>query len=812
MSLKKLTFAFFPFFLCLFVNSQTPHDLNHRRYWFYRTRFINDFVKIGNQQGDCICFPQRDLGGPNISQAKVGPDQIDQMNMYLAALALEFKILSRSNQDTKGTIKEIYYILETYNRLDEEADQFWDNPDPTFDNPISRIVNDRNGFMLREDMYHEYFNPNTHQDNFLHFNYALKEYTNIAQSMSQAGYSGLTGIDHLTNDNQFSNWEGFGQPPNFTQPKEKLPIVHDKYYSMFFAFMLLVKYIPDNLTYIESNVSQQFSDGETKIKQEVRNITNRCHPYLRGNTFASNASDWIMEFADGSNLDPIVLGTPVPFFLYPLVNTICHINNSFPWNTPCLGFADIISLHPNSIGAYQLINSSTAVNEDNAVFLAYNHSSSNVNVGPVPLWLKMQQNTTFWDLEWADLARKVLHQNGVLTKQNSVYETPLSQANCWGPFNFGNCNHAGCEWSATDRIEHPKRRSAGCASTTGCLPQIQIPLASVDFPANYPGVDYMLLHNLYYEHLNQKFDNNQSESGAYINAKNLMDNYDEKIWPRMTTSGIGNNQKTVLVGVDSETIITNTFPPSNNSYTTTSPGREKFFQNLTSRAQIYATSSPWAPLNTIPSKVEYRAGKDITLLPEDPTTNAPGFEVKAGSTFHAYIQRYVCGQSDYSNGMKQANNTEEVHNTDYESDYMDTEIPIHYVEYPELSDADKYPVLPQDEDYTNYDPNTTKELDELLIEQTNTKNSISNSEWENTQRFEILPNPSTGIFKVIANKIDTEEVLSLLVIDMKGNTVYWESDFKTNEIDLSKLAKGIYMIQLKSSIGKTYSKRVSLIE
>ncbi|MBK7309788.1 MAG: T9SS type A sorting domain-containing protein [Sphingobacteriaceae bacterium] len=761
---------------------------------------------MGIDQGDCVSFPQRNEGTQFNRYGNVGPDQIDQINMYLAALALEYKILSRNNQDTKETIKEIYEIVETYNRLDEEADQFWVTSTFSSDH-VSRYSNDRNGFMLRGDMPEDYFRFGDNPENFLHFNYGYKEYNNINPDPNTISYSGLSQIDSLSTSKHFSNYNGFVNNVHKFHPKTTLSIPHDKYYSMFFAFMFIVKYLPDNLAYVdENNVTHSFADGETSIKKEVRNITNRCHPYLRGNTFGNPASNWTTEYPDGSNTQN--LGSPL-FFSYPTVNTICHINNNFPWLFyPCTANSDVLSIANAS--SYVALSSGIAVpafvnnflannfnqsgigGEDLAVFLAYSQASSNEYPGAVPIWLKMQQNTAAWDLEWADLARKVLHQTGVFTKQNGVYETPLNQANCKGPFNFNFCQHAGCEWSATDRMEHPARRSAGCPQTNNCIgnvPQLGA------FAGNYPGVDYMLLHNLYYEHLNQKDDQNSNTTGEYKNAYNLMDNHDRATWPWKIGS--------LVLGVDAT-------PPYG------IPMNVKVFQNLKSNAQIYATNSPVAPNNTVPSKIEYRAGKEITLLPENPATNSPGFEVKAGADFHAYILRYICGQSDYTNGMRQGNIGEEVYNSDYESDEMNTEIPIHYMEYPELSDADKYPIVNETDDtyYPEILPgqNIDETHEETLIHNLNQVNNIDNTLFENIKRFEVLPNPSTGIFKVVTNKIDQNEVLNITIIDMKGITVYSNPDFKTTEIDLSHYAKGIYMLHMNSSLGKKYSKRLSLVE
>jgi hypothetical protein len=802
MRLKK-NLLIFTFLMCLNC-SHSQHDLNHRRYWFYRTRFINDFVKIGPNQGDCICFPQRNYGGATSNVAKVGPDQMDQINMYLAALALEYQILKRNNQDTKETIKEMFYIIDTYNRLDEEADQFWSTTPPQYDYPLLPIGNDRNGFILREDMPQLYFDPSFNNSNYLHFNYAKKEYNNNFAS-SQWSYSGLPEITQLTLDNKFSDYAGFTANNHSANPNPKtgLSIPHDKYHSMFFAFLFIVKYLPNDLGYIDENNSiHAFTDGETSIKKEVIKITERCHPYLRGNLFGNPVTNWTTEYPDGSNTQN--LGSPLPFS-YPLVNMIAHIKTPFPiWTYPNLNEADVLAIAnvnsyitlsstiflPSAINTVlNLIGSNTIGIEDAAVFLAYDQASCNTYPGPTPIWLKMQQNTAFFNLEWADLARKVLHQTGVFTKQNSVYETPLNQANCQGPWNFGNCNHAGCEWSATDRIEHPSRRNVGCTQFFNCNTQTN--QTSFLFPGNYPGVDYMLLHNLYYEHLNQKYDqnpHNPNSSISYTAAYNFMDNEDDNTWPFK----LGN----FVLGV-------NSVPPYGQ------PQNIKVFQNLVSHAQIYATSSPQAINNTISSKIEYRAGKEITLLPEDLSKNLPGFEVKYGSDFHAYVKRYVCGQDDYTNGMRQANGEEAI-NDNYEADDMNS-IPIHYIEYPELSDADKFPFGSMTDDPNFPIQNFEEVSEQQLIQKVNSDNNIITT-YETAARFEVLPNPSTGLFKIITNKIDLNEVLSIVIIDMKGNIVYSNPDFKTTEIDLSQYSNGIYMLQMTSSLGKKYSKRLNLID
>ena len=752
----------------------TENEQAHRRYWYYRTRFINDFVKIGGAQGDCICFPERNYNGANgiSTSAKVGPDQIDIMNQYLSALALEYKLLSRNNQSTNETIKEIFYILKTINRLDNEADWFWSSAAPTTDyiNGYPQTVN-LNGFMLREDMPHDYFLPSNATGNYKYFNYKLTEYNNTATS-GNLSYIGLNEINHLTNDNKFSNYEGFGSGSNYASRKKDLPWPHDKYESMFIAFMLLVKYIPDGTGYYENGVLQTFQDGESDILQEVRNITNRCHPYMRGNRFGSTSSDWILEYPNDTAL---IAGKGAFVYSFPLAKMICFINSGYPFSPPCDSYQDGASLGTGvpfyNVLPYNPVPSITPTigSEDGAVFIGNCMAGSNAPVHgplifPIPANIAMTNNSTVNHVEWTELLRRVLHQHGTLLRPMSSYASPISNAPCLGPYNYSDGNDAGYDWKSQDRLEHPKSFYAANSSPAP--------------PGNYPGVDYMLLHNLYYEYLNQ-----QDDQEGYSAAYNLMDNYDTRIWPRQVNiNAFGNGQsQSILMGVDANVSQVTNLPGSGTLFTTKQPAYIKVFQNLESTAKIYAISSPAAPNNTIPAKVEYRAGKVIVLK--------DGFEVRGGSDFHAYIKRYVCATEDYGNGMRQAQSTDQASN-DYMSDYMNSLVTIHGVESPK-SASDNYPNDLGEDVYSNEEVNQYAMEDYTVI----------------------APNPSSGLVKIQTRKVTNEETLSVNVYDMKGQLMLSLNDINTEqEINMQGYSKGIYIIKISSTTGRSVAKKVSIVD
>lgn len=746
----------------------SENEQAHRRYWYYRTRFVNDFVKLGNSQGDGVCFPQRNYNGKFSIEAKVGPDQIDITNQYLSALALEYKLLSRSNQSTTETIKEIYYLLRAVNRLDARADYFWAGGMPATDNmsAYSETAN-LNGFMLREDMPHNYLDPIISTSSYNHFNYAKTEYNSTATS-ANLSYVGLPEISKLSIDNKFSNNEVFGSGSNYAEPKKDLPFVHDKYQSMFIAFMLLVKYIPDGTGYYENGILQSFQDGETDILQEVRNITNRCHAYIRGNTFGYNISDWILEYPDGNDLS---LGQTALPYSFPMAKMICYINGGYPFTPPCDSYQDGMSIGAGipiyNVLPYNPIPSTTPTlgSEDASVFLGNCMAGSNAPVsGPLivstPAYIAMRQNSVLNHVEWSELLRIVLHQTQYMIASKSTFADPINQAPCIGPYNHTGGDDAGDDWKSQDRLEHPKTLITNNAP-----------------PGNYPGVDYMLLHNLYYEYLNQENDAGSAETGVYKTAYNLMDNYDTQIWPRQWNySAMGYGQSVdMLIGVDATANQLSNPSGPGTLLTTKSPAYVKVFQNLSSSAHIYAMASPAAPDNTIPSKVEYRAGKSITLT--------DGFEVMNGADFYAYVKRYVCADSDYGAGMRQGQNSD----NDYLNDVMNQSIPIHYVESPK-SASDRYP--------------HGSDIDHEALQ---TNHSLEN-------QIIILPNPSSGLFNVQVQKRSAEEKLSLNVYDMNGLLIYSAENIHTeHKVNLESYSNGIYMIQVLSEIGRSMVKKVNVI-
>ena len=80
--------------------SQTSLD-NHKKYWYYKSRLNNDFVKVGLKAGESMPFNQRGVNTTAFSLAEkalhVG-DGTSGLGYYIGVLATEYALLKNSYQ------------------------------------------------------------------------------------------------------------------------------------------------------------------------------------------------------------------------------------------------------------------------------------------------------------------------------------------------------------------------------------------------------------------------------------------------------------------------------------------------------------------------------------------------------------------------------------------------------------------------------------------------------------------------------------------------------------------------------------------
>jgi hypothetical protein len=114
------------------------------RYWNYRQRFLNRFVRIGDQPGysmpieqymytDCrndwiwTNYPEPYVGN-GFGILSPGGDQTCGLGHYIAMLATEYALLAQNHQRTDSVTRELYYALKSYFRLEREANEIFHKP------------------------------------------------------------------------------------------------------------------------------------------------------------------------------------------------------------------------------------------------------------------------------------------------------------------------------------------------------------------------------------------------------------------------------------------------------------------------------------------------------------------------------------------------------------------------------------------------------------------------------------------------------------------------------------------------------------
>jgi len=138
--------------------------INLQKYWKLRSDFREDFVKIGPNSGESLaarglkpldCVDNLTSDGTGYAATPNGyyghgeihwGDAMIRHGYYLGLLATEYKLLKDDGQDVTGVLNELYYALNAINRLDKlaEVEQgaiYGYSPGPQL-----------NGFYMREDI------------------------------------------------------------------------------------------------------------------------------------------------------------------------------------------------------------------------------------------------------------------------------------------------------------------------------------------------------------------------------------------------------------------------------------------------------------------------------------------------------------------------------------------------------------------------------------------------------------------------------------------------------------------------------------
>lgn len=153
--------------------SQTLNE----KYWYYRDRQLKNFIKVGepttnyvndcvqganlaeyktNAQGYSLPATGRDFGTTtDLADMQFG-DVTSHWGWYVGVLATEYAVLKNSGQPTDNVVKELYYALKAFNRMDKSSERFFDPAS----NPQFAGQCLQNGFLLRSDLHEEFIRNN----------------------------------------------------------------------------------------------------------------------------------------------------------------------------------------------------------------------------------------------------------------------------------------------------------------------------------------------------------------------------------------------------------------------------------------------------------------------------------------------------------------------------------------------------------------------------------------------------------------------------------------------------------------------------
>ncbi len=752
------------------VSAQTDIE-NHYKYWYFKTRFNNDFIKIGLGDGESIPFNQRGAQAPNKyatnAELKAG-DASATLGYYIGVLATEYKLLQANNQSTETVKHELFCALNAINRLDYKAEGLWQFG-----------AENLNGFFIRDDVPSSLlFN------NYSHFNYYDNGSATNNNQLSRGFCSRMeSGANKITSD-----WI---ERVEKNSPNVTIAMSQDQVYNILFGLSLVNKFVPSYET--DNNAVFGYGSGISSLTQEARNIARRIIKHIKdskdlnGNSCNTGTqTGWRIK--NPTSCVNVSTGDDATFFAYPIAETGCIVDAGLSSGNQLGGIGLSLAGSPKVCGngspsnfhnyyssvpgfaAWKATGTSVLPNIDNRVFAVNLMAMCNCMYGSVgdqviqSVVQSLQQSAIFgwlgivigwiWNvissilttvipgyyfnttslainnnayyelagfkpapIDHAPLARKILHGGIYTPNTDYTFKYLLDVAPCDNIYNFGINDQSTYQWSSNQRLDHPNRR--------GITPVVT---------GEYNGIDFMLYHNLWYIHQLQQGNNPAIEdySNIYINK---------------------NGGTAPLASI------------------------YKAFETIQTKNTIFH------PQNNLGYM---RAGKTIYF--------GPGTEIRTGATnggLLAYIKNVACATDNgdfYAARTSSADSTL----TSYE------DLQPHYVNYSEENALE-----PSDS------KNLVEELP-LTVEQ-QVENALTQAYPNYSRELFVKPTISSGAVNLYFS-LSENEFASVKVLNLNGAVIFSKDNIDASNsslsIDLTTFPNGVYLVNYNTTNGVSRSDKI----
>lgn len=786
--------------------------INHQKYWYYKTRLNNDFIKIGMNSGESIPYNQRgrDQKGypewPNISGEfghtnMLAGDGPSSLGVYIASLATEYGLLKTSNQSTDLVKHELFCALNAINRLDDMSEALWAWAGG---HQISL-----NGFFIRDDIPKDFL-----IQNYSHFNY-YSDWQGSYKSWNPTipdTYELDKGFCSQILNGQFGSASSYSEIQNGKSP-DLHTMSQDHVITLLIGLSLINKYVDYTAT-DNGAVFPYEGQNVSSIKQESWNIVDRIAQHFK------NDPQYNLKNPVTNNI--VQPGGVTMFTQYGLAESFCKAEGYNGPNTPFVPILNTFgSLTPYSCnynapivqtggliawGAY-MTTPSTSV--DNAGFKAHLLATGNCGWTPAPV--NVASSVCNWvstnvcnNLPWP--LNSVCNIVNQFVCNTVTIPVPGFKNETASFIDITSNEHYGIEGLKEQQIRNydfwdaPLLHRALFPSNANpnyllYIPKVKDMLNNAPCigPYNFgqfarPNFEWTCENRI--EKPNNRQDYNEPDLGWMASLGSSFEKHpfkgeyngtDYMLYHNLyrLTSGVGASGYQDL----SHRYINITLPIGSLLCAKPNTCLFRAFETIVADNTINSNGA-----------VEYKAGKIIDLK--------PGFYVVGGADFHAYIEPANCNNG--AAGLRTAQDTTNSKNDSFAGyDNMGDDVLTHYVNYPQEKDSVRENltegILPAG-------------VIETLTEESDIKALLINeASYENY--FNIYPNPTDGIVNIEFSLADGE-IATLYIINNNGSTIAQnempKEKFHKLILNTSPLAKGLYLIRLVTNNNRVEKKTLTV--